>query len=102
MNDLNSEELIVAVRLWVGWGGSPTPSRSDQRVIDHFGDQGAKHLLPVIKQLEDDYYSSKAHLIDGSLQEMEELASKDFIKLYPAVAPEIVKCFAWCHSFDFR
>lgn len=78
------------------------PSRSDERVTDHFGDASAAKLLPLIKSLEDDFYSSDARLVAADLQEMEKLASEQFKRKHPTVADEIVKAFAWCYTFDFK
>jgi hypothetical protein len=102
MNNLNSSQLIEAVRVWTGWGRSIAPSRDDARLVNHFGDQVAARLLPLIKSLEKDFYSSDAQLVAANLQEMEKLASEQFKRKHPAVADEIVKAFAWCYTFDFK
>ncbi len=102
MNNINSPQLIEAVRLWTGWGQSIMPSRSDKRLVDRFGEDVAAGLLPLIKFLEDDFYSSDARLVAANLQEMEKLASEHFRRKHPAVAEEIVKAFAWCYTFDFK
>ena len=78
------------------------PSRNDKRLKDQFGEDAAANLLPVIKSLEDDFYSSDARLVAANLQEMEELASEHFRQKHPTVAKEIVKAFAWCYTFDFK
>jgi len=101
MNNLNSAQLVEAVRVWTGWGQSATPSRSDQRLADQFGEDATK-LLPLIKSLEDDFYASDARLTAANLQEMEKLASDQFRQRHPTVAEEIVKAFAWCYTFDFK
>lgn len=102
MNNLNSPQLIEAVRVWTGWGQSAMPSRSDKRLADHYGESLAVKLLPLIKSLEDDFYASDARLVAANLQEMEKLASEQFRQKHPTVAEEIVKAFAWCYTFDFK
>ena len=102
MNGFNSLELIEAVRVWTGWGLSMMPNRDDTRLVNRFGDETAAKLLPVIKSLEEDFYSSDARLVAANLQEMGELASGQFKRKHPAVADEIVKAFAWCYTFDFK
>ncbi len=102
MNNLNSPQLIEAVRLWTGWGESVMPSRDDRRLANHFGDEVAAKLLPLIKSLEGDFYASDASLVAANLQEMEKLSSEHFKQRHPAVADEIVKAFAWCYTFDFK
>jgi hypothetical protein len=102
MNNLNSPQLVEAVRLWTGWGQSMMPSRSDKRVVDHFGEDVAAKLLPLIKALASDFYSSDARLVAMDLPEMGKLASEQFKRKHPTVAEEIVKAFAWCYTFDFK
>lgn len=102
IDSLSSPQLAEAVRLWTGWKQSMMPNRSDKRVVDHFGEEVAAKLLPLIKSLEDDFYASDAQLVAANLQEMEELASEHFKRKHPTVAEEIVKAFAWCYTFDFK
>jgi len=102
MINLNSPQLVEAVRIWTGWGITATPSRDDARVRRHFGDAAASTILPLLKSLEDDFYSSDARLVASSLQEMEKLSSRHFKQKYPDVADEIVKAFARCYTFDFK
>ena len=99
---LHSPLLIEAIRLWTGWGQSTIPSRDDKRLVDHFGEAVAAKLLPLIKSLENDFYSSDARLAAFNLQEMEKMASEHFRRKHPTVAEEIVKTFAWCYTFDFK
>ena len=102
MNNLNSPQLVEAVRLWTGWGQAMMPSRNDKRLTDHFGEETAAKLLPVIKSLEDDFYASNAQFIAANLQEMEKIASEQFTQKHPTVSDEIVKALAWCYTFDFK
>jgi len=78
------------------------PDRNDKRLENHFGDEVAAKLLPLIKSLEDDFYSSDARFVAANMQEMERLASEQFRRKHPTVADEIVQAFAWCYSFDFK
>lgn len=102
MNNLNSPQLIQAVRVWTGWGQTIMPSRDDARLANHFGNAVAAKLLPLIKSLENDFYSSHARFVAANLQEAEKLASEQFKRKYPGVSDEIVKVFAWCYTFDFK
>lgn len=102
INDLKSPKLIEAVRLWTGWGESRIPSRDDARLVDRVGEEAASQLLPLVKTLEADFYSSNARLVASNLQEMHEMASADFRQKHPMVADEIVEAFAWCYTFDFK
>ncbi len=78
------------------------PSRNDKRLTDHFGEEIAAKLLPIIKSLEDDFYDSDAQFTAANLQVMEKIASEQFKQKHPTVSDKIVKAFAWCYTFDFR
>jgi len=100
--NLNSRELSEAVRLWTGWGQGMSPSRNDKRLVDRFGKDVAAELLPLIKSLETDFYSSDARFAAANFQEMAKDASEQFKQKHPGIADEIVKAFVWCHTFDFK
>jgi len=101
ITDLQSPQLIEAVRVWTGWG-QVMPNRDDERLVKHFGAEIAARLLPLIKSLEDDFYSSDAYLVAVDLQDMGRLASEQFKQKHPTVADEIVQAFAGCYTFDYR
>jgi len=100
--DLCSPQLIEAVRLWTGWGRTTMPSRDDAMLERVLGSAKAARLLPLIKSLEADFYSTDARLTAANLQEMSRLSGEDFKRKHPTVAGEIVEAFAWCYTFDFR
>ena len=102
VNNLNSPQLVEAVCIWTGWGQNMAPSRDDTRLTKHFGDEIASMLLPIVKSLEKDFYSSDARFVAANLQEMEKLVSEQFKQKHPDAAEEIVKVFAWCYTFDFK
>jgi hypothetical protein len=102
MINLQSKQLVDAVRLWAGRGLSPMPSRDEGRVVQHFSKVDAAGLLATIKRLEDDFYASDAHLTAANLQEMESLASEAFRLKHPSADDEIVKTLAWCYTFDYK
>jgi hypothetical protein len=102
MNNLDFPQLVEGVRIWTGWGQSAMPSRSEKRLADHFGQDVAAKLLPLVKSLEEDFYSSDARFVAATLQGMGQLASEQFKRKHPTVADEIVKAFAWCYTFDFK
>jgi hypothetical protein len=62
----------------------------------------AERLLPIIKKLEEDFYSSDARLKAIDLEEMGKHAKAQFRRLHPNVAEEIASVFAWCYTFDFK
>lgn len=102
MTESESQKLLDAVRTWTGHGQSSWPSRDDVRVQHKFGDANAAKLLPIIKNLERDFYSSNAQTQASDLAAMEQRAKAHFIRLHPDLPEEIADIFAWCLSFDFK
>ena len=102
MSDFNSPQLVEAVLVWTGWGREMMPKRDDSRVVKRFGADVAARLLPIIKQLEDDFYESNARFKAADLPQMGTLASDDFRKKHPCVSDQIVQALAWCYTFDFK
>src|SRR5262245_20556255 len=102
MTNLNTPQLIEAVRLWTGWGITPAPSPDDARLKKRYGDAVASTLLPLIKSLEDDFYSSDARITAKDLAEMGDVAIRDFKEKHPGVADEIAQALAWCCTFDYK
>lgn len=100
--NLQSQQLVEAVRLWAGREISPMPSRDESRVLQKFGHGIGTELVAQIKQLEDDFYASDAHLTAASLQEMGAQSSAAFQAKHPSVDDEIVKTLAWCYTFDYK
>lgn len=94
-------KLVDAVRIWSNWGNS-LPDRSDGRLIQQLGPKEAYELLPVIKQLEQDFYKSDARYMAATLQEMAQLSRLHFNQIHPALPAEISEILAWCYTYDFK
>jgi hypothetical protein len=102
MIPLDSPKLVDAARIWTGRGQSVAPNRDDSRLRLRLGNAEAERLLPLLKELEKDFYSSDAYLRASDVSEMGKLAKADFMRLHPDVAQEITDAFAWCYTFDYR
>jgi hypothetical protein len=98
----NSPQLAEAVRIWTGWGTSLLPNRNDARVVQHYGEEKAAQLLPMIKLLEDDFYTSDARFTAEDLAEMAVVASQHFAQKHPGIDEDIVEALTWCYTFDFK
>ena len=94
--------IVDVIALWTGWGMSPVPKRSDQRVIDRFGMQVAEDLLPVIKSLQKDFYASATENFATDVDEMGNIASERFRRAHPEAWENVVKILNWCDAYDFR
>ena len=102
VKDIDSDQLVKATQLWTGWGVCSWPQIDDTRVIDAFGQQVADNILPHVRQLCDAFYESDARLTCANLQEMGELAAKEFERRYPSIPKEVIRLFVWCYTFDYK
>ena len=96
------EEMIEAVRCWTGWRDSAMPSRNDERLLKRFGHLTGIVLLAKIKDMEDEFYLSDAHLVAADIQDMAKRCEDDFRRKRPEIAAEIVSAFGWCYTFDYK
>ena len=94
--------LSEAVVVWTGWGRTSMPSRDDSLLVGRLGVELAAKLGPVIKALQEDFYSSNACSVAADLPEMRRLAVQDFKAKYPQIPDEIAQAFAWCYTFDYK
>lgn len=92
------EALVV----WSGRGASSWPLRSDELVIRHFGRDAAATLLPLVRQLVADFYSSDARHTAADLAEMEHVSSQQFAAKHPELPWDAVRALAWCYAFDYK
>lgn len=102
MEKIECSQLTEAVLLWTGWGRETWPHSDEAPVIDRFGSELATKLLPEIRRLKDDFYSSDASLVAANLHEMGKMAAEQFKNKHPEIPEEIVKAFVWCYTFDFK
>lgn len=102
VKDWLSPILTEAVLAWSGWQSAAAPRRDASALRQRFGDKIAADLLPVIKSIEDEFYSSQARYEARNLREMEEIASSDFRAKHPDAPEDIVRAFAWCYAFDYK
>jgi len=88
--------------VWTGKGELAWPQLDDSRVLARFGPDRADQLLPVLRELYEDFYTSDAHRKAGSLSEMGAMASERFRRKYPLVKTSAVDALAWCYTFDYK
>ncbi len=58
--------------------------------------------MKEIKQLEDDFYASDAHITAASLQEMHVQALEAFRNKHTHLDVEIGNILAWCYTYDYK
>jgi len=104
MRDMTQGEwdrVADAIVVWTGKGELAWPQVDDSRVLARFGRNGADELLPVLRELYEDFYTSDAHLRADNLSEMAALASAQFRRKYPFMKQAAVDALAWCYTFDY-
>lgn len=93
-----SDALIA----WTGWRRTSWPQRDELRLAEEFGSEQARELMPKLRELEEEFYSSDARLVASSLAEMGQMASEQFRCRHPELSEEAVRALAWCYTFDFK
>jgi hypothetical protein len=96
------DRIGKAIMVWTGWGRSEWPRRDKSVLVDHFGEDAAVELLPLVRELEEDFYSSDARHVALDLAEMAEMASAQFRERHPEIADAAVQALAWCYTYDYK
>lgn len=99
---MDSMTLTRAIILWTGWGRTAWPTRDESLLVKEFGPVEASRVLPEIRRLEDDFYSSDASRVAPDLVSMGRQAASEFRSAHPEIGEEAVQAFAWSYTFDFR
>jgi hypothetical protein len=92
--------ISEAIVLWTGKGRTPWPQRDENRVVERFGPDKARDLMPVVRNLEKEFYKSDAEFTVADLAEMMDVASAQFEKLHPELTNEAIEAFAWCYAYS--
>lgn len=99
---LDADEVSEAIVLWSGKGDFPIPRRSEARVIARFGEDRGLDLLPRVRQLEHEFYESKAYAIGSDLAAVGRKAAEEFRMRHPEISEAAVHALAWCYTWDWR
>jgi hypothetical protein len=102
MSPPSAKTLSEAIVLWTGFGVTTYPQRDEDRVRKRFGDDATAALLPLLKALEEDFYTSTAYNRVPRLADMARQAASEFRGRHPELSVEAVDAFAWCYSWDWK
>ncbi len=91
-----------AIVVWSGWGRSAHPLRDEELLVAQFGKDLAAELLPLIRELENDFYLSDARHTAANLAEMASVSAAQFTKKHPGLPANAVRALAWCYTFDYK
>jgi hypothetical protein len=94
--------FVDAVLAWTGYGHEMMPTRNDESVVSMFGHEAASLLLPEIKALMNDFYSTSAKNTETDLIKMGSEAASKFRRRHPDAPKAVVEALEWCFTFDYR
>jgi hypothetical protein len=101
MEKMNADRISEALEIWVG----PIPALGYDReaaLIERFGAQGAKELMPIVRALEDDFASTNAANVADNLRDMHKLAFDDFKRKHPEISDQAVHGLAARYTYANR
>ena len=96
------ESLSRAVVVWTGKGVSAWPSRSEERLVEAFGEDAALDLVPRVKALKDSFFMSEAKWTAPDLVTMGNQAAAEFREIHPEISEEAVQDLAWCYTYAYK
>jgi hypothetical protein len=96
------QQLGKAIVIWSGRGRASHPSRNGELVAEHFGRDLAAKLLPMMRELEKEFYSSDARHAAADLSEMARISADQFLEKHPHLPAEAAHALAWCYTFDYK
>ena len=99
---IDPARLSEAIVVWTGWGEASWPDPGEQRLVARFGESDALDLLPVVKAIEDEFFSSDARHHAADPAEMARQAIEDFRIKHPELSNEAMTALAWCYTFTYR
>lgn len=99
---VDASQVSNAIVVWTGWGTSSSPARDQARVTARFGEDIALNLLPVIRQLENEFYESDAKDTVHDLVEIGDAAAARFRRLHPDISADAVRALGWCYTYDYK
>ncbi len=94
--------MSQAIVVWTGHGRSAWPDRNAGRITERWGAEATLDLVPLVTQLEDDFYQSAARYGAENMVEMGRVASAEFADRHPGISADAVAALAWCYTFDFK
>jgi hypothetical protein len=99
------DQVNRAIVVWTGYDPRVElgqPDRDEAALVEAFGESAAFDLLPIVKALEQDFYTSTAHNTVAGSREMAAQAAGEFSLRHPELSEHAVAAFAWCYRFDWK
>lgn len=97
-----NHDISEAIVVWTGFKEAVRPVRDVQRLVDCYGPGVAAELLPTVRSLENDFYSSGAVDHIGDLAEAGDSAAVEFRSRHPELSEDAVAALKWCFTYDWK
>lgn len=101
MNRSAADTLSEALVIWVGQIPSSGYDR-EAALVARFGMQKAAELVPLLRVLKEDFFTSNARHVADNVQAMHKLASADFQRKHPEISDQAVHVLANDYAFTFK
>jgi hypothetical protein len=98
----SADDISRAIVMWTGYKIEPKPSRDDEHFAVMIGADAALDLLPIIRQMQDEFYESDAYNTMANLDEMAHTAAAEFRTRRPELSDEAIDALAWCYAWDWK
>jgi len=94
VRELDAGLLSEAILVWEGDPDRPLSGHDPGKLVERFGARIAMDLLPKIRELEEDFESTDAHLRISDWEEMVEVAASEFRSRHPEISDGAIRAFA--------
>jgi hypothetical protein len=103
MPDISDSAIVSeAIIVWIGWRRFTYPHGGDDLVAECFGADAAADLVPIVRQLVDEFFSADAPATAKDLEERGDVAEAAFCRKHPDLSDDAIKALRWCYDFSNR
>ena len=84
--------------------GSPhqMPWHGEDQIVDKFGAELAVDLVPIVKNLRDEFFASDAWITVRGLSEMVDVAKREFQVSHPEISADAVNALGRAYGFAYK
>lgn len=97
------DALLVseAILIYTGTGRSPFPTRSVERLPEHFDPVVAADLAAEVVRLDEEFYEVEPETGE-SLEASADRAAASFAERHPELTTAAVDALRWCYTYDWK
>jgi hypothetical protein len=98
----DSATVSKAITVWIGWRRFSYPHGGDELVAECFGADAAADLVPIVRQLVDEFFWADAPAGVKNLEERGDIAEAAFRRKHPDLSDDAIEALRWCYDFSMR